>query len=92
MGKLIDSVYILKGTLTKEEYQRAFADIKERLSKYEIKKVEEIGLKKLAYEVKANNTGFYIIIEFYADYEEIKELESYCRNNDNILKWILVKK
>ena len=51
-----------------------------------------MGKRKLAYEIKQNTTGYYLIIEFYADDEEVKTLENYCRNNENIIKWIFIRK
>lgn len=87
--KLIESIYILKGTLTETEYKEVFSDIKEQ---FKIEKIEELGKKNLAYEVKGNKQGYYIIIKFYADNEDVKNLELYCRKNENILKWIFIRK
>lgn len=90
--KLIESIYILKGTLTEEEYKEVLEDIKEKFEEFKIEKIEELGKKNLAYEVNKNKTGYYIIIEFYADNEDVKNLEVYCRNNEDILKWIFIRK
>lgn len=86
--KLFESIYIMKET----EHKETIEQIKERLSKFEVEKVENLGLKQLAYAVKGNDKGHYILIEFYAQKEDITELETYCRQNDNILKWIFVRK
>ena len=90
--KLIESIYILKGTLTETEYKEVFADIKEQFEQFKIEKIEELGKKNLAYEVKGNKQGYYIIIEFYAGNEDVKNLELYCKKNENILKWIFIRK
>lgn len=90
--KLIESIYILKGTLTEEEYKDVLEDIKEKFEEFKIEKIEELGKKNLAYEVNKNKTGYYIIIEFYAGNEDVKNLELYCRNNEDILKWIFIRK
>ncbi len=87
--KLFESIYIVGET----EHKETIEQIKERLSKFEVEKVEDLGLKQLAYAVKENDKGYYILIEFYAETkEDITELETYCRKNDNILKWIFVRK
>lgn len=89
MGKnLFESIYIMKET----QYKKTIEQIKERLSKFKIEKVEDLGSRKLAYEVKGNKKGHYILIEFFGTKEDITELETYCRKNDNILKWIFVRK
>ena len=85
---LFESIYIIKET----EYKKEFEEIKERLSKFKIEKIEDLGIRKLAYQVKGNDKGHYILIEFYAQKEDITKLETYCRRNDNILKWIFVRK
>ena len=53
--------------------------------------VEEIGKKKLAYEIKKNKEGYYIIIKFEAKPELITELERVYRITDEIIKFIVVK-
>ena len=90
--QLIESIYILKGTLTEEEYKEVFEDIKEQFEQFKIEKMEELGKKNLAYEVNKNKTGYYLDIEFYADNEDVKNLELFCRKNENILKFIFVRK
>ena len=85
-------VQILKGTFTKEEYRKAFNSIKDYLSKYEIKEIEELGKKRLAYEVRKNNEGYYIIFTIKVNQDEVLEIERYCRINEDILKFIIVKK
>lgn len=90
--RIYENVIILRGTFTEEDYKKALEKIKEYLAKYEIKKIEEIGKKKLAYEVDKNNEGYYIIIELKATEQEVFELERFYRINDNVLKFLIVKK
>lgn len=53
--------------------------------------VEEIGKKKLAYEVKKNKEGYYIVFKFEAKPELIAELERIYRITDEVIKFIVVK-
>lgn len=89
---IYEIVQILKGTFTKEEYKKAFNSIKDYLSKYEIKEIEELGKKRLAYEVRKNKEGYYIIFIIRANKDDILEIERYCRINEDILKFIVVRK
>ena len=57
-----------------------------------VESYENMGKKKLAYEVKKNREGFYILINFEAKPESIHELERVYRITDNIVKYIIVKK
>ena len=90
---LYESVLILKGTFTQEEYTKSLNQIIEKIKNLvEITKIEEIGAKKLAYQVQDNKIGYYIIIEFKATSQKVLELERFYRIEDDILKFIVVRK
>lgn len=57
-----------------------------------VESVEEIGKKKLAYEVKKNKEGYYVLINFEAKPELIAELERNYRITDEVIKFIVVRK
>ena len=57
-----------------------------------VEKVNELGKKKLAYEVKKNKEGFYVVYEFEANPGLIAELERNYRITDEVIKFIVVKK
>lgn len=53
--------------------------------------VEEMGKRKLAYEIRKQKEGFYIVIKFEAKPELIAELERNYRITDEVIKFIVVK-
>lgn len=57
-----------------------------------VSNVNEMGLKKLAYEIGKNTEGFYVVFEFEAKPELIAELERNYRITDEIIKFITVRK
>lgn len=57
-----------------------------------VESVEELGKKKLAYEIKKNTEGFYVLINFEANPDSIKELERIYRITDEVIKFIVVRK
>lgn len=57
-----------------------------------VEKVDELGKKKLAYEIKKNKEGNYVVINFEANPELIKELERIYRITDEVIKFIVVRK
>ncbi len=57
-----------------------------------VETVEELGKKKLAYEIKKHKEGNYVVINFEANPERIKELERIYRITDEVIKFIVVKK
>lgn len=56
-----------------------------------VEKVEEIGKKKLAYEVKKNKEGFYVVFNFEAGASLISELERNYRITDEVIKFMTIK-
>ncbi|MBR3512613.1 MAG: 30S ribosomal protein S6 [Clostridia bacterium] len=57
-----------------------------------VESVENMGKKKLAYEVKKNAEGTYMLVNFEANPDLIKELERVYRITDEVIKFIVVKK
>lgn len=87
-----ESVIIVNPKLNENEQ-------KELQSKYEkiienngkLEKTDVLGIKNLAYEVKNNKEGYYLIFYFESEFSFISELERQYRIDDNILKFIVVK-
>ncbi len=57
-----------------------------------VESVDELGKRKLAYEVKKNKEGYYVVIHFEAKPTLIAELERNYRITDEIIKFIVVRK
>ncbi len=57
-----------------------------------VESVENMGKKKLAYEIKKNKEATYMLFNFEAKPDSIAELERVYRITDEILKFIVVRK
>ena len=57
-----------------------------------VESVENMGKKKLAYEIKKNSEATYMLFNFEAKPDSIAELERNYRITDDILKFIVVRK
>ena len=74
--------------------------IKELITKFtdlinndgKVESVEEMGKRKLAYEIKKHSEGYYYLFTFEANPSFIAELERIYRITDGILKFIVVRK
>ncbi len=77
-----------------EEAKEIIEEIKSYFeeNKAKIKKIDEWGIKELAYEINGHNNGFYTVIKFEADPEKVDLLKESMRKNNNILRYILVVK
>ena len=72
-----------------KKLEKTFTDLINKQGKVE--KVEEVGKKKLAYEIKKNAEGIYVEFYFEAEPELISELERNYRITDEVLKFIVIR-
>lgn len=56
-----------------------------------VENVDFWGKRKLAYEIKKINEGYYTLINFSADSELPKELDRVFRITDGVIRHIIVK-
>ena len=57
----------------------------------EIEKTDEWGRKKLAYPIDYKNEGYYVLVNFAAAPELPRELERNFRNDESILRYMVVR-
>ncbi len=87
-----ESVVIVNPNLEEESVKnliKKFSDLINTDGK--VISVEEMGKRKLAYEIKKQKEGFYIVLKFEAKPELIAELERNYRITDEVMKFIVVK-
>ena len=56
-----------------------------------ITNIEEVGKKRLAYEIQKMREGFYYFIQFDAESESPAQLEQRLRIMDNVLRYLCVR-
>ena len=57
-----------------------------------VESVENMGKKRLAYEIKKFKEGTYMLFNFEAKTDSIDELERVYRITDDIIKFIVIRK
>ena len=87
--KKFESVCIFKEKTEIEAYEKFSSRIHEILET--ITKLDYIGIKNLAYEIKGNKKGYYVLLQFTATEKQVTELEKYYRLNDDIIKFITIR-
>lgn len=88
-----ESIVIIKPKLSEDDRSRIIEKFKKIMENFSDKEIgiEEIGEKKLAYEIQKNRTGYYVLFNFYAKPENVQELERNYRIDDDIMKFIVVR-
>ncbi len=88
-----ESVIIINSNLDEEAVKgiiKKFEDLINTDGKVE--SINEIGKKRLAYEINKNKEGYYVVYNFEAKPELIEELERNYRITDEVIKFIVIKK
>lgn len=87
-----ESVIIINPNLEEEAIKALIEKISNLINTDgKVSSVEEVGKKRLAYEIKKNKEGFYVVFKFEANPELITELERVYRITDEVIKFIVVK-
>lgn len=94
MENKYESVIIITEKLNENEYKKFLEEFNkkiENIETIEIEKIEEIGKRKLAYEIKKNKEGYYVVYHFKAEGQAISELERNYRITDEVIKFMTIK-
>ena len=87
-----ESVIIINPSVDEEgikAIENKYTDIINNEGKVE--SAEELGKRRLAYEIMKNKEGFYVVFNFEAKPELIAELERNYRITDEVIKFMTVK-
>ncbi len=57
----------------------------------DILKLDEWGMRKLAYPIQKRKNGYYVYAEFFGLSDLPKELESFFRIDERVIRYIIVK-
>ena len=84
---------VLLPTLTEEEKTASLERVKELVVRFgvEVTKVDDWGKRRLAYEIDKIKEGFYYFIEFSADGDAPREVESRIRIMESVLRYLTIR-
>ncbi|RUM87917.1 MAG: 30S ribosomal protein S6 [Thermodesulfatator sp.] len=76
-----------------EEREQILEKVKQIIEEREggILKVDEWGMRKLAYPIEKKRQGYYILLEFYGEAQTPAELERFFRVDERVIRFIIVK-
>lgn len=84
---------VLNPTLDEEAVKAELAAINDMVVKFggTVEKVDDWGKRRLAYEIKKVNEGFYSFITFTSESETPNEVEKRMRINEKVLRYLVVR-
>lgn len=88
-----ESVLIARQDLGAAQVNTLVSDLSEVIKKEggEVVKVDNWGLKNLAYRIKKNRKGHYVLLNIVAPSSAISEYERLIRLNEDVIRYMTVK-
>lgn len=83
-------VVVLKSDLKKENKDQILTDIKSWIGEMKDEKIENLGDRKLAYPIKRQRTGEYMVVNFDAATIPT-DLNNKMRMQEDVLRYLLVR-
>ncbi len=92
MNRIYEEMFIIRPDATEEEITPIVEQLRSTVTSAggTVDKEERWGVRKLAYRVEKRNEGYYVLMQFTAGAQTVKEVERRLRVNDNVLKYMTV--
>ena len=87
-----ETIFISDPDLSETERGQVFEKTKNLISDYNgiLVVFDEWGIKKLAYDIKKKNRGYYVLIDYCGDGDLVDEMERSFRIDDRVLKFMTI--
>ncbi|HUS08618.1 MAG TPA: 30S ribosomal protein S6 [Bryobacteraceae bacterium] len=91
--RIYEELFIVRPDATEEEFNPIIEQVKGIVTAAggTVDKEEKWGVRKLAYKIQKRAEGNYILIQFTAGPETVKEIERRLRVSDLVMKFITVR-
>lgn len=87
-----ESVIIINPKLEDEQRKELITKVETLINNNgKVTQIEDMGKKKLAYEIQKSKEGFYVIFYFESEASFVLELERNFRITEDVLKFMTVK-
>ncbi len=88
-----ESVLIARQDLGVSQVNSLVSDLSDVIKKEggEVVKIDNWGLKNLAYRIKKNRKGYYVLLNITAPAKAVSEYERRIRLNEDIIRYMTVK-
>jgi len=88
-----ETVFIVNPNIESEDIEKVIEDTQNLISGSggTVIKVDKWGKKRLAYEVKGNRDGYYVLVDFEAEPQFIQRLGRYYGLTEEIIKYMTLR-
>jgi len=91
--RVYEELFIVKPDAAEEEIEQIVEQVRSLIVSGGgvVEKLDKWGLRKLAYRVRKQHEGYYVLFQFSSSPEAVKEIERRLRVSDLVLKFITVR-
>jgi len=88
-----ETMYIVKSDMEPENTSELVAKYQSLVTENggTIDQVQEIGKRRLAYEIDKNRDGYYVLMQYSTDTNITQELERLMRIDENVIRYLSVR-
>lgn len=92
MNKNYEVMFIVK-SMEEEATEAIIARVQDLITRNggTVNNLDRMGKKRLAYEVRKQTEGYYVLVEFSIEPAQIKEIDRVIKINENIIRHLIVK-
>jgi small subunit ribosomal protein S6 len=92
-AQLYEGMYVLNAHLTDDARNKSFDKIKNDITRRggEIVKIHDQGRRRLAYEINKQKEGYYYLVYFRLQEDQINELWQEYHLNENLLRFLTMR-
>lgn len=91
--KLYETVFIVRQDATQAQVESLAQDYAKIIRSFggDVLKTEFCGLRTLAYKIKKNRKGHYVLMNISADHKAVLEMERIMKINESLLRTLTVR-
>lgn len=91
--RIYEELFIVRPDAPEEEIDQLIQQLTTQIAAQggNVDKSEKWGVRRLAYRVGKRNEGYYVLLQFTASPEAVRELERRLRVSDLVLKFLTVR-
>jgi small subunit ribosomal protein S6 len=93
LKRLYETIFIINPDSDNAVLEQTIADVRNLIESngYEVKRLDPWGRRRLAYEVRGQTEGYYVLMVFESEADFIEQLQRYYRITESIIKYMVVK-
>lgn len=92
--EIFETIIILRGNIREDKAKATVKTYEDFLQKYSTEKkvkIDDMGIKKLAYEIRGNTKGYYFLAYWQGETSNVDELDRMLRTDDDVIKFMTFK-